>query len=463
MKNCKRKLVMILISALIVSFIAACQPTPESEAVVGKGNGELESKVLEGAISSPAEKTTLTDDRIVWNETKTANVENEGDYTVSVSIDAKTPDIPDRVSAYLIEPKEFSIDFMKMAAGYLMKGDIFDGKETKEDVTKEILDFKEDISSHTIREGYQANADDWLSFLEKRYNDAADSNTEAKYEYTTLDGDKNLSLKSYPDENIIMKFSTYMGADGFTFRINDFNRSFQYLSDISGENIQANGTEMTYFQARTEADKAMTALFEEPFALVHSNIIDKINFQEYLWNEDEETCEGQAYVFFYTREYDDIPSLFIKKAPTYVTEQTEYAAPYGREGACVVVDDRGIAQMRYESYSNTIKMLNENVALMPFDDILDRFKDGVFYHNLWGAGGTLVKINITDIEFGLVREPVKDNPDQFMMVPAWNFIGNIGDDTWDDRYGYGQNKSILALNAIDGSIITDYQDMTDPK
>jgi hypothetical protein len=356
---------------------------------------------------------------------------------------------------------------MKSAAQYLMEGEIFGGKESKQDVTMEILDFKKDVNAHTLRDGYQENVDDWLEFLNKRYNDAAESNLEAVFEYNDKEyGERGLHLKSYPSDNSIMEFSAYnntgWGIDSFLFRINRFNRMFMYLSNISGEDIQANGVKTTNKEALSTADNAITALFEEPFAMVHSDIIDIINQNEYLWNDDKETSEGQSYVFYYTREYGGIPSLFMDMAPIYVTEQTEYAKPYPREGVCVVVDDRGIVYMTYDSYSETIETLNENVSLMPFNEILDKFKDGVFYHNLWGAGGTIAKINITRIDFGMVREPVKDKEGQFMMVPAWNFVGNIGGIA-DDRYGDNQEKSILALSAIDGSIITDYSSIVPPK
>lgn len=78
----------------------------------------------------------------------------------------------------------------------------------------------------------------------------------------------------------------------------------------------------------------------------------------------------------------------------------------------------------------------------------------VFHHYLWGSAD----ITITQIEFGMVREPVKDNPNQYMMVPAWNFIGDIKSGWVKER-----EKSILALNAIDGSVITEYDSICDPK
>lgn len=470
MSNNKLKIVLLCAFACCVLLLsAACQPTPQSEAVVNKGSGELENKVLEESDSTTREETAPATDRIVWNETKTVNVEDYGEYTVTVSMDIKTPALPEQVPAYLIEPQELSIDFMKKAAQYLMKGEIFDSKESKEDVTKELLDYKRDISAHTITENGQREIESYLEFMEKRYNDAADSNKEAKFEYNDEEyGERGLHLKSYANDNSIMEFSAYSQwrkgmIDGFFFRTNEFNRAFQYLDHISGEDTQANGTKTTYKEALATADEAMATLFDEPYVMAHSNIIDIINYQEYLWNEGKETSQGQAYVFYYVRQYDGFPSLFIDSAPQTMSDNSEYAKPYAREYACVVVDDRGIAEMWYESYSNTLEKLNENVELMPFDQVLERFKDGVFYHNLWGFPGSSTEINITGVEFGMVREPVKDNADQFMMVPAWNFIGNMGNTDFDDSYGEGNEKSILALSAIDGSIITDYAGIVYPK
>lgn len=458
----KLKVIILLISAFILTSISACQPTPEKEAVVSKGNGGLEEKIY--ASSSSAENEWVNaGDRIVWNETKTVSIDidNMGDYTVIVNMDVPMPEIPDKVPVYLIEPRELGIDFMKKAAEYLMEGTIFDGKESKEDVTKEILAFRKDTSAHTILDGYQKNIDDELEFLNDKCNNAADSNDEAKYEYMEDEnsGDRYFKLKSYPNDSSIMEFCAQ--DSGFFFNINEFTKTFQYLSNITGENIQANGTKASYREALATADKAITTLFEEPFVMAHSEITDIVNINEYLWNDGKETSEGQAYVFYYTRDYEGISSLYIYNAPKQGNENTEFAKPYTREGACVVVDDRGIVEMWYDSYSDTAKTLNENVGLMTFDEILDRFKDGVFYHNLWGLGGS-IEITITRIEFGLVREPLKDNPDQYMMVPAWNFLGNI-DNPSRNEYGDCEDKSVLALNAIDGSIITDYQNMAEPK
>ena len=450
----KKLIVSIGLCAMLV--LSACQPTPEQEIIVGKGDGVLNQKALEEADQSA--DWTQDEDRIVWSETRTVNTEI-GECSFSVSMDAKLPSIPDKVPVFLIQPKEFSMDFLENASKYLMKGDMYYGKPSKQDIEMEILDAKKDFSTHTIRKDYQSQADEWLEFLNERYNKADDSNSDAKYEFDDKEfGIRGLHLKSYPKyENSIMDFQAHGECiDNFYFRVDEFHRSFQYLENTIGESLQAKGTQTTYEQALDIADKAMTALFDVPFMLVQSRITDTINHNEYLWSdEDKETSLRQSYVFYYNREYDDIPSLYIDPAPILGTDNTEYAKPYTREYALIVVDDRGIAQMRYESFSETIEKLNENVKMMPFAEVFERFKSDVFYHNIWGFSAD---IQITRIDFGLVREPVKDNPNQYMMVPAWNFVGHIKNDWFEEP-----EQSILALSAIDGSIITDYQSICDPK
>ena len=464
----KLKAAMLCMLAANLLFSTACQPTPGSEAVAKKGS-ELEDKVLETA-QSTGEFIAHEGEIVSWDETRTVNIENMGEYTVNVSMDANIPELPDKAPVFLIEPKEFSIDFMKRAAEYLLKGEIFDGKESKEDVAKELLDFKKDIGAHSVFGGYQEQVDERIEFLNKRYDAAAETNGEPEYEYKDNEsGEKGLHLKSYPNENSIMYFSAFksVGAgliDNYFFRTNEFGRSFICLNYASGENIQANGVKATYKQALATADKTMADLFEEPFVMVHSELNDIINDNEFYWNYEKGTSEGQVYVFYYTRKYDDAPSLLIDYAPSWESQLTEeqYNKPYYREGAYIVVDDRGIVEMKYDSYSGTIKKLNDNVALMPFDEILERLKDGVFYHSMWGTAGSTADIKINIIEFGMVREPVKDNPRQFMMVPAWSFIGDI-DNIALNESGACEKKCILALNAVNGSIITYYQPMVDPK
>lgn len=448
----KRKIVLLCVLFCIVLLSVACQQTPDNEVIVNKGNSMLDERVLEKADQSDE---SSTEGRIVWNETKRVTTD-VGGSTVSVNIDIETPQHPVNVPVYLIEPREFSVDFLKSVARYFMKDKIYDGEPSKQDIMMELLDLKKEVSTHTIID--QGEIESWLDFLNQRYEDAPDTNNEARFEFSTNDyGQNGFRIKSYHEDSILKLSCLADERDRcyvFYYRVEDINRCLRYLNKTS-QNTEANGIETTYEQALKTANDAVTALFDAPYAMVDVRITDKINDVEFLWNSGEATSLGQAYVFCFAREYDGFPALYIDQASIVSTEKTEFAKPYVREYAQIVVDERGIIRMTCESFSETKEKLNDDVKLAPFEEVLERFKKDVFYHSLWGSSAD---INITKIEFGMVREPVKDNPNQYMMVPAWSFIGDIKTNWYEER-----GKSILALSAIDGSIITNYDTVCDPK
>lgn len=432
----KKLIVSIGLCALLV--LSSCGLSPE--------------KALQEAVQSG--EWTLTDDRIIMNETRIDDTEH-GKCSFSVSMDVQLPSVPEKVPVYLIELNDFSADFLEKTTDYLMTGDLYNGQRSKQDIEQEILDASNDFITHTIMPVYQDQADDWLEALNKQYEEANLGNGEA-YKFNDKENIKVLHLKSYPDyENSIMDF--YADSDTFYFRIDEFNKSYRALENKIGENIEAKGTQTTYEQALKIADNAMAALFDVPFVMAQSRITDKINHLEYLWNDaDEETSLGQSYAFYYNRDYDGIPSLLIDSvsAPVMDTDAIKFPETYPQEYTLIVVDDRGIALMNHYSFSETIEKLDEDTELMPIGDILNSFLDSAAYHALRNISA---QIKIARIDFGLVREPVSGNPRQYRMVPAWNFVGHL------NGFEEDGDSSILTINALDGSVLTSYDSILPPK
>ena len=454
--NRKLKSVILILFICVLQLTSACQPTPESEAIVNKERSLLDELVLEKA--DPNEKWEKTEDRIIWGETKSVNTEI-GECNVTVSIDIETPVKPEQVPVYLIEPGGLSRDMIKTAVDFFLDGKLYDGDITKQDILGEKLDFEKEVSKHTILDKYRSDVEDYLDYYDEEYKKASSNNKEASLEFTEIEnGYSQLCVKSYNDDNSIMRFSAYAYPDGRVdncyLRVREFNKVFSYSNKL-GDGTKQNASDIKFERAQTIVKNAISTLFEEEYAMVDKKTIDIKSSIEYLWNDRVETSLGQAYVFCYARKYGDYSSLYIDPTSTVGTEGEAYAKPYTREYIQFVADDKGIIYMNCVSFSEVIEELNDNVKLMRFDDVLEQFKKDVFYHFLWGRSA---EITILRIEFGMVREPVKDNSDQYMMVPAWNFIGDVKID-----WMQNQEKSILVLNAINGSIITDYESIADPK
>lgn len=458
-KKSKTLLLVILICGMLLA--AACQKTPRQEVVINESDISLDELVLKKANQNDV--WIQTEDKIGWKQTKSVETEL-GECAVSVNIDVNMPEYPGRVPVYLVKPGEFSAELLKKTSEYLFDGEIYGGTLTKKDILTQKLIFQKDISEHTILNGYEKEVDGWLEFYDEEYSKAPDDHCEPIFNENS---DHYFYLKGYTDKNEAKYFKVHRNSgevDGFIFRGIGYNEEFYYIDDLSAENIQANGTEPTYKQALSAANNAMTDLFDVPYSIVRTRQIDKINFAEYIWNDMIPTSIGKAYSFYYTREYDGVSSLLIDPAPIVMTESKQYSKPYIREYVCVVADDSGVIYMDYNSFSDTIELVNDNVKIMSFDEVLEQFKKSIFHNSLWGK---TAEIYITKIEFGMVREQVKDNSDEYMMVPAWNFIGevktNFIEDDTDEYESQEQEKSILVLSAINASIVTDYESITDPK
>ena len=103
----------------------------------------------------------------------------------------------------------------------------------------------------------------------------------------------------------------------------------------------------------------------------------------------------------------------------------EYSMKWPAQCVQVVVDDTGIVQFWGFSPTRVAETVNDNVEMLSFDEIFEKFKKDIFYSSVWSYNGLeKVDIDIDRIVFGMIRVPVKDNPNAYYMLPAWQFIGS---------------------------------------
>jgi hypothetical protein len=186
-------------------------------------------------------------------------------------------------------------------------------------------------------------------------------------------------------------------------------------------------------------------------------------------NEVDSTSD-QCYIFYFTRTYNGIPQLYAPEASNHDDMEVEsvgykyerkwdyeYSMKWPAEYAMVYVDDTGIMEFWGFSPTKQQEQINDNVEMLSFDEIFARFKKCIKFTSVWADDITeKLDINITDIKFGMIRVPKKDNPKIYYMVPAWQFIGSK--ETFTSRRNGGwrekeTGKTFLVLNALDGSVI----------
>ena len=128
-----------------------------------------------------------------------------------------------------------------------------------------------------------------------------------------------------------------------------------------------------------------------------------------------------------------------------------YSAPWEREMLTICVDADGVVECSARGLSRQTQVLYDNVALLPFDALLERIeRQMVFQHAFQQEGITDQAVKINSIALRLSVINIKDKPGYGMLIPSW----------WVDYCSsYKQNgiecsfNNTTIFNAIDGSYI----------
>ncbi len=129
------------------------------------------------------------------------------------------------------------------------------------------------------------------------------------------------------------------------------------------------------------------------------------------------------------------------------------------------MDDTGILSVYYTGPTADVEIVNDNIQIMPFEDILQRFKDQILISYPKDVNVVNTTVNIDRIVFGGTKTINKSKSGDYLLVPTWDFYGSVtykykegtgdlnqqdenNEFTWQD-YGF----SIMTINAADGSII----------
>jgi len=194
-------------------------------------------------------------------------------------------------------------------------------------------------------------------------------------------------------------------------------------------------------------------------------------------------------VFYFTRQVNGVPTTYelhedIKRM--LEEEDGTYFEPYPYERMYMVIDDTGIVELQWVSPVKVVETVSENASILNFDEVMNIFEKQIFIRNPSNALIDLARAaemgmfegnadsadvitqytyTVDRITLGLMRLPVKDNPNEYLLVPVWDFFGTeyveYNSPVTDQRTGKTKTSdnldrsadSLLTINAMDGSII----------
>ena len=429
-----KKIFALLITIMI--FLAACQPTPEKEAVVGKNDDNLDSIIR----STPA--PTMNIENIQPKETWQEQLDGKN---VTVNIDAEI-EFPQVVQLPVIEVEYLYLtedDAWSAIQVFFQDVEVYDKPLfTKEGIEVQIVSLKKRLSE--IENGtmpdYDEGDDEKIKKEIKYYaelmktapseDDAPEAINDLSFEEKDgrefVEVSANIGNNASPALLMIARDETTYGST-----IYFSNRPDGFSTAITTEN----NMKITLDKAVSLAQNTMNDLGIEDMILAESSVVG--------------STQEQAYLLNFIKSVNGIGILDYQ---THMMNQKEgeasIVAPFLKpEKVNIYINDNGILEFLLSSGIEKGDVINENVDILSINDVKDIFKEQVFY-NYYASDDNPLTINVERIEFGYFIQSVKDHQGFFRTIPVWDFLATeVAIEG--DSYTY----SVLTINAIDGSIV----------
>lgn len=492
---------------LTASLLTACQPTPGAPIVANKNDSAVQQVIA----AAPEPKIAYESPETVTDSFKAK------DENVSINIDAKV-NVPE-VQAFPVvtaAPVDISVDFIKTAAQVLMEGKTLYKPRTgltKQEIEAEIIELQNALADpkHSKSDGLNADDpetvadtrklfEDRIKIYQEQYEKAPDQlvREEAPIEFSPA--------KIYEDpvfyEENVNEWKSLEDDDQAQQLLDEYENEKKFVADadldggycgqITISHYSGFGTRWSrmnfikskelngLFMPSLDIEQTETTMTQEEAVEFAQQMMSRLGLNDMVMSTVwAQTVNGPdtgvcGYAIQYKRTYNGIPvsgSQFVDKA-----NEALYGAVYDSEMISMFIKDGMIMSFDWQNPIEVTGTENENVALLPFEDIMDKARAQMaieynivklshyseenpdydeFIANLKSG-----EVNISGIELGYMRMSVQDQSGSYRLVPVWRFYGNESvvmeqesEDAKAIMKGDRGDTLYLTLNAIDGSPI----------
>lgn len=203
---------------------------------------------------------------------------------------------------------------------------------------------------------------------------------------------------------------------------------------------------MSNHYSREELERLVEYTIENDEQEKIDRIIRDYGSIESFYNRDK---EHQGYEIEFLRTMNGVKVASDYNA-TRSGSDDAYAAPeWANEKLSIVVNDEGIFELQWIQPLNVTELITGSAELLQFSEIrvvIEKMMEviyGPFSREHENAGKTY---EATSIELSLMRINARDTITKGLLVPVWSVYS-------EDSNNYNEKTSVLAVNAIDGSII----------
>ena len=432
----------ILIALLL---LAACQPTPRSEAVVNKGDDTLET-VIHSEPQMSAEAAQTVGDALGVPETVQRTVSGTvygGTLHVEMDAAVHMPQVS-RVPVLRVGRLHPSAEDKRRIAETLTGRTVFfEADPLGRDRWLNVADQYREALAALEKRPYGPEAD--YESLQAEYNDAL--RRVLTYYNEFQPGQPQPWTGTWSDALV----SVYTESGQHIWIETETKETCSIQYDASDATPRGSRAAITADAARRLVEDALALLGNTHYEIVAVQPADQGLRDRF--HSDTGVDDG-SYKITLRPMYEGIP---VYEWNTYYGSDSaaqqaglSFAQPPIKESLGAEVRGSQLVTLSWLDPLEVLGTENENVSLLPFERIIEIFEKQVFM-NVYLSGGERT-VKVTDVFFSYRCVKMRDS-DQYYLLPAWDFVGydtliaGKGPVKWKD--------SILSVNAVDGSILND--------
>lgn len=494
----KTKIVSIALAAMTVFCFTACQATPKQDVVVGKDTERMVEKAQDADNGTKLPDLNLP----VENYTYSAVGSDE---RLTINIDAKVT-APENGTISMAKTSMkggFSQETVTKAFNYLFpdeKPTIQQAGETitKDELEEQILNLKKQIAdkSYDTQEFTEEDMKNQLKKLEEQYKTAPETagekvvsdGTMQPYSKETHLGVTNGYILDVEDSNghslqvrAFGENANSMNYDRLTYYVMgayDYNMSGAVQISDDGDIPDAVKAKLTmsYDAAKEQAASFLAAVgIGNDYVLSECYIVSDVGLASVDGGVNEGKVGNYGYKLFFSRMYKGAMIATNVCALSSISESENVADLWRSEVLSITIDNDGIVQIDWGSPLEITEEVTEDTGLITFDaaiDIFQKMVDTKFVPDIkmndnndsYGIAKVLsAEINVNEIRLGLVNTRYQNAAHEGVLTPCYLFYGHKVEKSVMDGKEYvyydigsdfsGQSAIIMAINAVDGSVI----------
>lgn len=494
-----QKNLRIMVGMLVlVMALTACQPTPEGDIVWNKGEGILEERI--GAEALEGQKFEAPD-RLVLEAFGWSG------GTVQVDAEVVVPEVdgwPVQVITKGVFTDQWAADLLNtLAEGTPVYEDAGETVYTRSQILEEISLLQELIANvdtewadsteeerKEMVEGWESELEGWTELYktapETFEGQLIDPTSDAFAGWTSLNGNVDLGKKRLASIHISRSEDSLRGS---TVEFSNWDEGVGrwWYFDWDSDFTNLNGVTISKEEAIEMGLAFMEKLGETGFAPA---VVRAAYCQPRGEHEGGIAAWPQGYYIIFTRSVEGVPTTYRDvevdygakpleqetagteepamtatpgvndtPAPQLEPEATSdpasrhYTSTYVQEYVEVLVRDSGVNYMYWREPAVAGEVLNENVELLSFEEIVERFKSQISYATAFmeESQGTL---QVNRMQLGMMQVRRRNAEDSFLMIPVWTFYGTMETGEEDSPYpSEPEEEIVLILNAVDGSVV----------